>query len=57
MFTQQMITTNIKDKFFILDPTGTFAQLKNITKDVFVENIFDLDYNPIALDKAFYSSF
>ncbi len=57
MFMQQMICSNFKDKFFIIDPTWTFANLRNLSKDIIVKKIFDLDYNPIALDRKFYEKF
>lgn len=57
IFMQQVICSNFKDKFFIIDPTWTFANLQNISSDIISKKVFSLDYNPIALDKTFYSKF
>ena len=56
-FMQQQIVTNIKDKCFVIDPTWTFSQLWLITDSITVKKIFDLEYNPITLDKSIYKKF
>lgn len=57
LFTQQLICSNVRDKFFIIDPTGTFAMLRNLTESVTVKRLYELDYNPITLDKKLYTQF
>ena len=54
LFSQQLVCTNIRDKLFIVDPVGTFSGLKNITDCIQVVDIFEMDYNPIAIDKELY---
>lgn len=56
-FFQQLSVTNIRDKFFVIDPTWTFSKLWLITDSITVVDVFKMDYNPIALDKKTYDAF
>jgi len=56
-FSIQQILTNIKDKFIILDPTWSFSQVSNIANNVFVWDIYNMDYSFIYMNKNFYDNY
>jgi len=54
-FSMQQMMTNFKDKFIILDPTWSFAMVKNIAwKSVSAIEIYSMQYNPIFIDYDMY---